>query len=289
MIRYSKKTGTGKKSNLFNVHFLVSVILFGVVLTITMLRFIVIHERRNWQESFHAKPLYVDSFKFPNTSKMNSSYRDRRVHRFTELPNGLRAVVISEPQKFRSSVALNVAIGSAYDPVSHMGLAHLLEHMMFFGSKKYPDSNSFDRYVQVHGGMYNAVTRFTDSTFFYEIPNQYLEQSLDMFGQLFIGALLDKKHVQGEIGVVNEEYQVYKNIEEIKLDRLMKYVSSRNHSFFQFSCGNFDTLNKKDIHTQLTRFYQELYSSNLVSPKMKVVCYNFYHANTSFCVFTNII
>ena len=268
MLGYLKKKGIGNyKSNLLDVRFLVPVIIIGVFLIILAL-FIsafITYDGENLHENVRVEPLYTDSFKFPNASKMNPPYRDRRVHLFTELPNGLRAVVISEPGKFRSSIALNVAIGSARDPVSHMGLAHLLEHMIFFGTKKYPDSNSFGRYVRTRGGMYNAITRFADSTFFYKIANQYLEQSLDMFGQLFIGALLNKEYLRREMGVVEEEYQASKRTEVSKMDQLLRYVSNRNHSFFQFFRGNFDTLNKKDIHKQLTKFYQELYSSNLVS------------------------
>ena len=273
MTRYTKKRGIRKyKSNLLHLNYLVSVILFGILLltipVLFILRFIT-PEGENLHDSIRVEPLYTDSFMFPNTSKMNPSYRDRRIHRFTELPNGLRAVVISEPGRFRSSIAVNVAIGSAHDPVTHMGLAHLLEHMIFLGTKKYPESNYFGRYVQVHGGQYNAFTGLTDSTFYYKIPNQYLEQSLDMFGQLFSSALLDKKYLQREIGVLNEELQVFMHRDGTKLERLLRYVSNRNHTFFKFSCGSFDTLEKKDIHRQLKEFYQELYSSHLVSLNMK--------------------
>ena len=32
------------------------------------------------------------------------------------------------------------------------GLAHFLEHMVFMGSKKYPDENAYDEFIQKNGG-----------------------------------------------------------------------------------------------------------------------------------------
>lgn len=38
------------------------------------------------------------------------------------------------------------------------GLSHYLEHMLFMGSKKYPDENEYDSYLTKHGGSSNAFT-----------------------------------------------------------------------------------------------------------------------------------
>lgn len=38
------------------------------------------------------------------------------------------------------------------------GLSHYLEHMLFMGSKKYPDENEYDSYLTKHGGASNAFT-----------------------------------------------------------------------------------------------------------------------------------
>ena len=44
------------------------------------------------------------------------------------------------------------------DPVELPGLAHFLEHMLFLGTKKYPDEAEYDKFVQSHGGYSNAWT-----------------------------------------------------------------------------------------------------------------------------------
>lgn len=44
------------------------------------------------------------------------------------------------------------------------GLSHYLEHMLFMGSKKYPDENEYDAYISNNGGMANAYTELVRLT-----------------------------------------------------------------------------------------------------------------------------
>ena len=38
------------------------------------------------------------------------------------------------------------------------GLSHYLEHMLFMGSAKFPDENSYDAFLSAHAGSSNAYT-----------------------------------------------------------------------------------------------------------------------------------
>jgi len=59
-------------------------------------------------------------------------------YRIIELKNGLRAVLVSDPDTDKAAAALNVRVGSLLDPPELQGLAHFLEHMLFYASEKYP-------------------------------------------------------------------------------------------------------------------------------------------------------
>ena len=52
-------------------------------------------------------------------------------------------MVISDPEAKKSSAALSVAVGAFQDPPEVQGIAHYLEHMLFMGTKKYPDENDY--------------------------------------------------------------------------------------------------------------------------------------------------
>jgi hypothetical protein len=61
---------------------------------------------------------------------------DSKQYRGIRLANGLRILLISNPETSHANVALDVNVGSMSDPVHLQGLAHFLEHMLFLGSKK---------------------------------------------------------------------------------------------------------------------------------------------------------
>ena len=53
---------------------------------------------------------------------------------------------------------MNVGVGSFSEPSYLPGLAHFLEHMLFMGSKKYPDVNEFMKHIAMFSGYDNAFT-----------------------------------------------------------------------------------------------------------------------------------
>ena len=54
--------------------------------------------------------------------------------------------------------AVQVHVGSLSDPDDLPGLAHFLEHMLFYSSEKYPQEDAYSKFVSEHGGSTNAFT-----------------------------------------------------------------------------------------------------------------------------------
>ena len=57
---------------------------------------------------------------------------------FTVLSNGLKVLLISDPETKTSSAALGVNIGYLAEKDDIEGLAHFCEHLLFMGNKKFP-------------------------------------------------------------------------------------------------------------------------------------------------------
>ena len=89
---------------------------------------------------------------------------DSREYLHYKLPNGIETVLISDSTTDQSAAALLVEVGYLFDTVP--GIAHFLEHMMFMGSRKYPQENMYQQYLNQHGGSSNAFT-VTDHTLYY--------------------------------------------------------------------------------------------------------------------------
>src|SRR3990167_11537003 len=74
------------------------------------------------------------------------------------LKNGLEVLIVSDPMANKSAASLSVEVGCWQDPVQYPGMAHFCEHMLFMGSKKYPNEECFWNGVTDSGGMANAYT-----------------------------------------------------------------------------------------------------------------------------------
>ena len=75
------------------------------------------------------------------------SKNDQREYNVIVLPNQIEILLISDPLTERSAVALAVKAGSYDEKEGFWGLAHFLEHMLFLGTKKYPEEGSFNTFI----------------------------------------------------------------------------------------------------------------------------------------------
>ena len=77
--------------------------------------------------------------------------------RTVTLPGGLQATGPSAAGGSRGCPA-RVAAGSHHEPSRFLGLAHLLEHLLFYGGERYRDDDRLMGWVQRRGGSVNATT-----------------------------------------------------------------------------------------------------------------------------------
>jgi secreted Zn-dependent insulinase-like peptidase len=97
------------------------------------------------------------------------------------LSNHMEVMLVSDPKAVLSGAALTVGVGSYVEPREIPGLAHLLEHMLFLGSQKYPDRSTFISLITRGGGDFNAFTSGTQTNFHYNCGSEDLKESLKIF------------------------------------------------------------------------------------------------------------
>ena len=198
-------------------------------------------------------------------SQVCPSKLDDRKYRVTTLSNGLRVLLISDPNSNISAAAMDIPAGSFNDPRDYEGLAHFCEHMLFIGTKKYPETNQYSSFLQTHGGSDNAFTSTQNTNYFFNVEAEYFPTALDMFAHFFIDPLFSVDSVMDEMNAVNAEHQKNLHTDAWKLWQLLKNVSNPQHPFSQFSTGSLETLNKSDVHDQLLHYFNNSYSANTVS------------------------
>lgn len=128
---------------------------------------------------------------------------DLPVTKFT-LANGLTVLLLEDHTVPMVSYHTWYRVGSRDEKLGTTGAAHMLEHMMFKGAKKY-DGKAFDRIFHENGITNNAFTT-NDYTGFYEnLPSSKLELVMDMEVDRMSSLALSPEDLKSEKEVVKEE------------------------------------------------------------------------------------
>jgi zinc protease len=122
----------------------------------------------------------------------------------TVLPNGLKVLLKEEHKSPVVTFQIWYRVGARNERLGKTGMSHLLEHMMFKGSKKY-GPKQFSQIVQRNGGNDNAFTSKDYTAYFENFAADRLEIAMDLESDRMQNLLLDPKEFLSERDVVKEE------------------------------------------------------------------------------------
>ncbi|XGC81715.1 M16 family metallopeptidase [Bdellovibrio bacteriovorus] len=120
------------------------------------------------------------------------------------LPNGLTVILLEDHSVPMVSYHTWYRVGSRDEYPGVTGAAHMLEHMMFKGAKKY-DGKSFDRIFHENGITNNAFTSNDYTGFYEDLPSSKLELVMDMEVDRMSSLLISPEDLKSEKEVVAEE------------------------------------------------------------------------------------
>lgn len=128
---------------------------------------------------------------------------DIDVSSFT-LANGMQVVVIPDRRAPVVTHMVWYKTGAADEPQGKAGVAHLLEHLMFKGTPKYPDG-AFSRIIRANGGDDNAFTSQDYTAYFQRIMKERLALVMELEADRMQNLVLTDETVLPERAVVQEE------------------------------------------------------------------------------------
>lgn len=169
-----------------------------------------------------------------------------------------------EIQKESDSFAMSLCVhnGSFSDPVEAQGLAHLLEHMVSMGSKRYPADNHFDRFLYRKAGYSNAETGCEYTNYHFEVPMEYSQEASDIFASMFQAPKLAKESIDKEKQVVDSEFQMAISDDDSRIQRLISICADKENPAGQFFWGNLDSLNHENLSEMVVDFWKNHYSAS---------------------------
>lgn len=162
-------------------------------------------------------------------------------------------------------------MGASSDPEDVKGLAHFNEHMLFLGTKDYPQEDSFEAFLAANGGSSNAFTASEDTVYYFTLQaesDRKLTEGLKRFGSFFTSPLFTESATSRELNAIESENSKNLQTDNFRVYQIEKSRQNSEHPHSKFFTGNKKTLLEDTqsaglvLRDELIRFYTRYYSSN---------------------------
>ncbi len=133
----------------------------------------------------------------------NKKYEEGKVYRH-HLKNGLIVLTMERHLAPYIYHQLTYRVGSRNERLGITGISHVVEHMMFKGTEKYPKGVA-SKTISKNGGVFNAFT-MNDMTSYYEyMPKNKIELAMDIESDRMQNCIFDSIEFKSEIEVILQE------------------------------------------------------------------------------------
>lgn len=177
------------------------------------------------------------------------------------LPNGLTVILHADNALPLISYHTWYKVGSRNEYAGVTGAAHMLEHMMFKGSKRFPGTD-YDRILHENGITNNAFTNYDYTGFYESLPSSKLDLIMQLEVDRMNQLLLREEDLKTEKEVVKEErrWRVDNN-PTMSLFELTMATVFKTHNYKNPVIGTMEDITNFNV-TTLRKFYETYYVPN---------------------------
>lgn len=179
------------------------------------------------------------------------------------LENGLRIAVCSNPQAKVNHVAFFARGGSRDELMRNSGLAHLIEHTLFKGTKN-RSTNQILNSIDSIGGELNAYTTKELTCVYASCPQNYLALAIDVIGDIVANSLFPIKEIEKEKIVIKDEINLYKDSPSELIYDDFEELIFKGHPLSNSILGDPDKLDSL-THKELHSFYSKAYCAKNIT------------------------
>lgn len=155
-------------------------------------------------------------------------------------------------------VNLLYGVGARNEDFEHTGLAHLLEHLMFEGTKAVP---SFDEPLEKAGGENNAYTNNDVTCYYISLPKENAELAFWMESDRMCNITFGKKKVDVQRQVVIEEFkQTTLNRPYGDASRILRSMAYKVHPYRWSTIGRAPSHIADVPVSRISSFYSRFYA-----------------------------
>ncbi|MGH8724236.1 MAG: M16 family metallopeptidase, partial [Burkholderiales bacterium] len=173
------------------------------------------------------------------------------------LANGLKLLTIPDPGADTVTVNIVVLVGSRHEGYGEKGMAHLLEHLLFRGSKRHPN---LKEELTRRGARWNGTTSNDRTTYFETLTagDENLEWAIAMEADRLVNSFVSKADLDSEMTVVRNEFELGENSPGSVLFQRMQQLAFPWHNYGNPIIGQRADIERVPID-RLQAFYRTWY------------------------------
>ncbi len=150
--------------------------------------------------------------------------------RETRLPNGLTILTKEVHAAPVVYFAVYYRVGSVDEEVGQTGMSHLMEHMMFKGTRT-RGPGAISAALQRNGADFNASTSFDRTEYHEMLAADRLELAMQIEADRMVNSVFDEAQHQKEMSVVRSEYEAGENDPRVALTKTVRLAAYQIHPY----------------------------------------------------------
>jgi len=189
----------------------------------------------------------------------------RTIEGITEytLPNGLQILLFPDPTQSNVTINVTYRVGSRHEGYGETGMAHLLEHMMFKGTKQLRDISTL---LDERGASANASTDYDRTNYYETFPagQATTDWMLAMEADRMINSTFLEADLASEFSVVRNEFEIYENDPAAVLWERLRSTAYLWHNYGKSVIGSRADIEKVPA-SALRVFYAKYYQPDMAT------------------------
>ncbi len=179
------------------------------------------------------------------------------------LPNGMRTAGERIPHFRSAALGVWVGVGSIHEEEGEHGLSHLIEHMVFKGTKK-RSARELASVMDAVGGHLNAYTTKECTCFYVRVVDEHIALAVDVLSDLVTNPLFAEEALEMEKQVVLEEIAMVEDTPEDLVSELLGDAFYGEHNLAKPILGRAEEIKSYTRDTVVNYFEKHYCPGNFV-------------------------
>ena len=184
----------------------------------------------------------------------------------SKLKNGVTLITDEVPASNTACIGFFVKAGSVDEDATNYGISHIIEHMMFKGTKTRSAQQISEEFDSL-GISINAFTGEEYTCYYAKTLPENLVKAAEIYSDMLMHSTYDEVELSKELMVILEEYKMYRNNPEYHASNLF------SNNFFKGTNLEVDIIGTEDSIKNTTR-----------EKILDYISKHYYNENTVICV-----